>query len=73
MGENERGLMSAGKIINIGFIQVFVLIQQPRLLAKDRECPQALANPRKSQNKSNEYTSKKKSVKKSNPLYTLFE
>ena len=38
-GENERGLMSAGKIINIGFILVFVLNQQPRLLAKDRECP----------------------------------
>ena len=35
--------------------------------------PQALANPRKSQNKSNEYTSKKESVKKSNPLHTLFE
>ncbi|WP_308007582.1 hypothetical protein, partial [uncultured Prevotella sp.] len=38
-GENERGLMSAGKIINIGFILVFVLNQQMRLLAKDRECP----------------------------------
>ena len=25
MGENERGLMSAGKIINIGFILVFCL------------------------------------------------